>query len=158
MLIVFQTPWPRYTQSYVLVLFTKQIKLYLLICYAAGNHIAYYLFCEIIDLIALRVSALHLVLACFCLSLDTDVERADGLFVSLAHVRQGYSSYHCVLRPDGECFHGAARTSFSLLLSRLLPAARVRSFLNSSSQHSSSCATTSGPTSFLPVFYSHSGL
>ena len=48
----------------------------------------------------------------------------------------------------------AARTSFSSLLIRLLPAARVRSFLNSSSQHSSSCATTSGPTSFVPVLYS----
>ena len=43
----------------------------------------------------------------------------------------------------------AARTSFSALLIRLPPAARLRSFLNPSSQHSSSCA--SGPTSFVPA-------
>ena len=48
----------------------------------------------------------------------------------------------------------AVRTSFSALLIRLLPAARVRSFLSSSSQHSSSYATTSLPTSFVPVLYS----
>ena len=48
----------------------------------------------------------------------------------------------------------AARTSFSSLSARLLPAARVRSFRRSSSQHSSSCATMSGPASLVPVLYS----
>ena len=79
----------------------KYIHTILLICYASDNHIAYDFFCEIVNLIALRVSALHLVLACVCLSLDRGVDRADGLFVSLAHVIQGYSSYHCFLRSDG---------------------------------------------------------
>ena len=46
----------------------------------------------------------------------------------------------------------AARTSFSSLLIRLLPAARVRYFLNSSSKHSSSGVTTSGRNKFRTGF------
>ena len=47
-----------------------------------------------------------------------------------------------------------ARTSFSSLSTKLLPAARVRYFLRSSSQHSSSYVTTSDPMNLVPLLYS----
>ena len=48
----------------------------------------------------------------------------------------------------------AARTSASPLPVRVPPAARVRSRLRSSSQHSNNCATKSAPVNFVPSLYS----
>ena len=48
----------------------------------------------------------------------------------------------------------AVRTSASSLPVKVPPAARVRSLLRSSSQHSSSCVTTSVPVNFVPALYS----
>ena len=46
-----------------------------------------------------------------------------------------------------------ARASASPLPARVPPAARVRSRLRSSLQHSNSCATTSAPVNFVPSLY-----